>query len=403
MEAAATYNVSPYHLASRMRQEMGATAGANATGGNSYYPGIFNFFNVGSVDSPGGGAVNKGLAWASLTGTYGRPWNSAYKAIMGGSQFIGESYINRGQDTLYTQKFNVTYRDNLYGHQYMTNVQAPASEAASMCRAYRSNGLINSALVFKIPVYTNMPEEAVKKPADSGSPNHWLKGLEVSGCTLTPSFTGGTTQYSVIVENGVSSVAVTATTVNSKASVSGTGTVNLSIGTNTIPITVTAQNGGKRTYSITIVRKDGNGNGGAGNAPTISTDYRINNSQLSGISVGTDTQTLLSGITVSGGTVSVFKSDGTTPKTGAVGTGDIVSVTNGTTTINYTAVIYGDVSGDGSIGIGDLVNTKKYLLNQQQLQGAYFAAADVDRNGTITIKDLVTIKKHILGQQSIAQ
>lgn len=405
MEAAATYNVSPYHLASRMRQEMGTTAGVNATGQSPNYPGIFNFFNVGSVDSAGGGAVNKGLAWASLTGSYGRPWNSAYKAIMGGAQFVGASYINRGQDTLYTQKFNVTYRDNLFGHQYMTNVQAPASEARTIYNAYRSNGLINAALVFKIPVYNNMPAQAVTKPADSGSPNHWLSSLTVSGCTLTPSFSGGTTEYSIIVGNEISSVTVSATTVNSKASISGTGTVNLSVGTNTVPITVTAQNGDKRTYTITIVRKDSNGNmsGGTENTPTISTNYKVDNNQISGITVGTDVQTLLSGITTNGGTVSVYQADGVTAKTGTVGTGDIVRVTNGSATINFTVIIYGDVSGDGIINALDLLKVQKHLIGASPLSGAYLEAANVKKSGSVSALDLLKIQKQIIGSAPIQQ
>lgn len=399
MEAAAAYSVSPYHLASRMRQEMGATAGVNATGTSQNYPGIFNFFNVGSVDSAGGGAVNKGLAWASISGSYGRPWNSAYKAIMGGSEFIGSSYINRGQDTLYTQKFNVTNLASLYGHQYMTNVQAPSTESASISRAYAENGLINSALVFKIPVYQNMPEGTIGRPADSGNPNNWLRGLEVSGYALTPTFNGGVTEYSLIVGNETGSVNVTAAAVNGNASIQGTGTIPLAVGTNQIPITVTAQNGSVRTYTLTIIRKDSAG--GIPDVPGINTVYRIEGSSLSGIGTGTDAAALAAGIT--GGSVTVYHADGTTVNTGVVGTGNIVTVSNGTSTASYTVIIYGDVIGNGTIGVGDLVLTKKYLLSLGQLSDSQTAAADVDRDGNVTIRDLVTIKKHILGQQILSQ
>lgn len=395
MEAAAAYNVSPYHLASRMRQEMGTTAGENATGTSPNYPGIFNFFNVGSVDSADGGAVNKGLAWASISGSYGRPWNSAYKAIMGGSQFIGSSYINRGQDTLYTQKFNVT-STGTYGHQYMTNVQAPSTESSSICRAYKANGLINSALVFKIPVYLNMPEGTAGKPADSGSPNNWLRSLEVSGYALTPSFDGGVIEYSLIVGNETGSVNVTAAAVNGNARIQGTGTISLSVGTNRIPITVTAQNGSIRTYNLTIVRKDS-----GGGVPGVTTKFHIEGNRLSGIGAGMNADAVAAGIT--GGNVTVYHSDGTTINAGTVGTGNIVTVSDGTSTVSYTVIIYGDVLGNGSIGVGDLVVTKKSLLGLGQLSSAQTTAADVDRDGDVTIRDLVMIKKHILGQQSLLQ
>lgn len=401
MEAAAAQNVSPYHLASRMRQEMGTTAGVNATGTSPNYPGIFNFFNVGSVDSAGGGAVNKGLAWASLSGSYGRPWNSAYKAIVGGAQFVGSSYIKVGQDTLYTQKFNVTNRNALFQHQYMSNVQAAATEAASMCKAYKNNGLINSALVFKIPVYNNMTEQATVKPPDSGSPNNWLNALSVSGYSLTPTFSGGTTDYNLIVENSVGSLNISASTVSGSARISGTGTIGLQVGTNVIPIRVTAQNGSVRTYNLTVIRKDGNGS--VVDAPTLNTNYTVNGTTITGVGLGTGVSDFAAALGAAGSTVTVYKADGVTVNTGAVGTGNIVKVSNGATSVGYTVVIYGDVSGDGVIGVGDLVSTKKYLLSQGQLSEACCKAADVDRDGAITVRDLVTIKKHILGQQSIAQ
>lgn len=402
MEAAAAYNVSPYHLASRMKQEMGTTAGVNATGKSPNYPGIFNFFNVGSVDSAGGGAVNKGLAWAAISnGSYGRPWNSANKAILGGAQFIGASYINRGQDTLYTQKFNVTYTANLYGHQYMSNVQAPSTEARSMYNAYRANGLISSALVFKIPVYVNMPEHAVPKPADSGSPNNWLNSLSVSGCSLTPSFRGETTEYSVIVGNEVGSVSVSASTVNAKATIAGTGTVNLAVGTNQIPVTITAQNGSKRTYTITIVRKDGSG--GTQGSPTVNTSYQINGSTISGIPAGTDTATLISSLGITSGTATVYKSDGTTVHSGMVGTGNIVQISNGGSTLTYTVVIYGDVSGDGVINALDLLKVQKHIIGASPLSGVYLEAANVKKTGSVSALDLLKIQKHIIGAAPIQQ
>ena len=320
---------------------------------------------------------------------------------MGGAQFVGSSYIKVGQDTLYTQKFNVTNRNALFQHQYMSNVQAAATEAASMCKAYKNNGLINSALVFKIPVYNNMTEQAAVKPPDSGSPNNWLNALSVSGYSLTPTFSGGTTDYNLIVENSVGSLNISASTVSGSARISGTGTIGLQVGTNVIPIRVTAQNGSVRTYNLTVIRKDGNGS--VVDAPTLNTNYTVNGTTITGVGLGTGVSDFAAALGAAGSTVTVYKADGVTVNTGAVGTGNIVKVSNGATSVGYTVVIYGDVSGDGVIGVGDLVSTKKYLLSQGQLSEACCKAADVDRDGAITVRDLVTIKKHILGQQSITQ
>ena len=161
MDAAAASGVSPYHIASRIRLEMGTTAGTAAKGNSSKYPGIYNFYNIGATD--GGNALEKGLKWASESGTYGRPWNTVKKSIVGGAQFLGTAYINVGQDTLYTQKFNVTNKSCLFIHQYMTNVQAPSTECLTSYNAYKNNNLLNTSMVFKIPVYTDMPQAVFSK------------------------------------------------------------------------------------------------------------------------------------------------------------------------------------------------------------------------------------------------
>lgn len=47
----------------------------------------------------------------------------------------------------------------LYNHQYMQNIQAPRSESSSTRKMYANAGTLNSAFVFKIPVYENMPND----------------------------------------------------------------------------------------------------------------------------------------------------------------------------------------------------------------------------------------------------
>ena len=64
---------------------------------------------------------------------YMLPWNSPYKAIVGGAKWIGNGYINNNQDTLYYQKFNVVNKN--WNHQYMANISAPALAAVLLGRA----------------------------------------------------------------------------------------------------------------------------------------------------------------------------------------------------------------------------------------------------------------------------
>ena len=259
MAAAETSGVSPYHIASRIKLEMGNTANDCAKGTSTAYPGIYNYFNIGAYDSADGNAPLNGLKYASTTpdgnNYYNRPWDSVEKAITGGAIFLGRSYISVGQDTLYTQKFNVTNTGNLFSHQYMTNVQAPATECQSVYKAYAGNNMLDSAMVFEIPVYHNLPAAKSIKPTYYGHPNNWLKTLTVDGYTLTPTFGVNTVNnYSLIVRENVESIKVSATTVHSTAKVTGTGTISLKKGTNYVNIVVTAQNGDIRTYTITVVR-----------------------------------------------------------------------------------------------------------------------------------------------------
>ena len=71
---------------------------------------------------------------------------------------MGSNYINKGQNTLYFEKFNVVNTSSLYFHQYMGNATAALTEGQSLAKGYSDK---NQAFVFKIPVYNNMPSSAV--------------------------------------------------------------------------------------------------------------------------------------------------------------------------------------------------------------------------------------------------
>jgi beta-N-acetylglucosaminidase len=256
ISAAKKSGVSPYHIASRIKQEVGTTMTTGTNGKNATYPGIYNFYNIGAYASASGNAITSGLAWASKGTTYNRPWNTAAKSIIGGAMYIGESYINKGQNTLYTQKFNVTYTDALYWHQYMGNVQAPYTEALKVYDAYKASGALNKAIVFSIPVYKNMPTTRAALPSStSGNPNNYLKELTVGKYKLSPTFgVNSTTTYTTSVDATVDSVQISATPVNSNATVSGTGVKTLKSGKNTFTISCKSQSGQVRKYTIIITR-----------------------------------------------------------------------------------------------------------------------------------------------------
>ena len=147
---------------------------------------------------------------------------------------------------------------NPYKHQYMTNVEGAAGEGAKLARAY-TDEMKKQALVFKIPVFNNMPEAACAKPTVTGSPNNKLSGITIEGYSLTPTFNKDTEKYDLVVDSSVSSVNIRATAIDTKASVSGAGTINLGGGTTIVKIVVKAENGDIRTYQVSIAKGNGNG------------------------------------------------------------------------------------------------------------------------------------------------
>lgn len=333
MEAAAQSGVSPYHIASRIRLEMGSKIGTACSGTNSSYPGIYNFYNIGAFDTPNGNAAVKGLQWAAGSGSYGRPWNTAAKSIIGGAQYLGASYINVRQNTLYTQKFNVTNKSSLFSHQYMTNIQSPATECLTSYNAYKNNNLLNSSMMFEIPVYSSLPSQAVSKPADSGNPNNWLKTLSIAGYGLTPSYAvNNTTDYSLIVSASVDKINITATPVNKNARVSGAGTVSLSQGTNVISLVVTAQSGATRTYKLTVVR------GTATNNPTTPS---------------------------AGGKKGDLNGDG---KITALDIVKLQRLIVGLDALNSDVLAIADINGDGKVTALDIVKIQRHIVGLETIQ-----------------------------------
>ena len=171
-----TSKVSSYHLASRIKQEVGPFLSHSSISGTvAGFEGLYNFYNIGATSSSEPmGAIKNGLQYAkdgkgasqATKDKYLIPWNNKERAITGGAIFIGSSYINAGQDTIYLQKFHVSDNSggSLFWHQYMTNVLAPYSESKSIYNGYTNSDMLNNSMNFIIPVYNNMPEIPVQNP-----------------------------------------------------------------------------------------------------------------------------------------------------------------------------------------------------------------------------------------------
>lgn len=93
------------------------------------------------------------------------------------------------------------------------------------------------------------------------STNNFLSNLETNVGGIN--FNKNTLSYTLIVDNSVTSANISGTTEDSKASVSGLGNKTLRVYSNVFNITVTAENGATRRYTLNIIRRDASGNAGA--------------------------------------------------------------------------------------------------------------------------------------------
>lgn len=181
LTAGKTSKVSTFHLASRIKQEVGPFLSHSSISGTvKGFEGLYNFYNIGATSSSEPmGAIKNGLQYAkdgkgassATKEKYLIPWNTKEKAVTGGAIFIGSSYINLGQNSIYLQKFHVydNKNDELFWHQYMTNVLAPYSESKLIYNGYSNSNLLDTPMSFVIPVYNNMPELPCASPSISAS------------------------------------------------------------------------------------------------------------------------------------------------------------------------------------------------------------------------------------------
>ncbi len=400
MEIAKAVNVSPYHLASRVRQEQGVNGTSPLISGTyPGYEGYYNYFNHGAYGT-GDTVYTNGLSFAKKNG-----WDTRYKSLYGGSKRIADNYITVGQDTLYFQKFDVIAQGGLYNHQYMTNIEAAISESKSVAKAYTDK---TQAFVFKIPVYENMPAEPVQFTA-SGNRNNYLKSLNIEGFSLTPTFDGAKTSYSLIVDNAVTSIKVSASPVVDKASVEGTGNLSLKVGTNTFTIICKSESGDKKTYTLNVIR-EAKEDTTPDETPdttskyTYSSDKYVLGTYITGVEPQTTVANFIAGFKYENCTLKVLKSDGT-ENTGVVATGNKLGIyVNDVLQETKEIVIYGDVNGDGKITMSDLLSINRHVINTIPLKGIYLEAGDVNRKGDgATMSDLLAINRHVIGTIMIEQ
>jgi beta-N-acetylglucosaminidase len=394
IDAALAYDVSPYVLVSRVIQEIGPKGSTIISGKVSGYEGYYNFYNINAAGNTASETIANGLKYAKAQG-----WNTHYKAIVGGASFLGDDYIAAGQDSLYLQKWDII-GSNIVNHQYMQNIQAPYHEAVKTYKGYNNAGLIESAFVFTIPVYKNMPVET--KLPNKGNPNNYLSSLAVNGDYLFDK-ASTKTEFNLNLSLATTSIEISATKVSGKAVVSGTGTVSLSGEKQTIPIVVTAQNGDIRTYNINVTRTESV-------AIAVGEILRLLNikndgTYMYGFDVGMDISKIKSNIISKEAKAEVTSVDknGKSKTSGVIASGDQIKIKTDSEEKTYTLIIYGDVNSDGKISSADYITIKNHIMDVTKLGSLEQTFADANKDGKVSSADYITIKNHIMDVKKIIQ
>ncbi len=159
--------ISPFLLATRVAQEQGRGDSPLISGNYPGYEGYYNYFNIGASGQTSQEIYKNGMEEAKREN-----WNNRYASLLGGAKKIYDRYMERQQTTLYFQKFDVAM-GAVSWHQYMQNVRAPLSEGMRVREGYQSYGIMDSAFVFRIPVFGDMPASAceIKRPEVIGDVN----------------------------------------------------------------------------------------------------------------------------------------------------------------------------------------------------------------------------------------
>ena len=432
-----TIGISAVHVASRIKQEMGNGdySGDSRVGGTFTYDGIgrsgyYNFFNIKSWTGRGSSIYS---AYA-----YENGWNTPGKGIYGGAAFMYDGYISVNQDTIYYEKFDVSTNNGHYTHQYMQNLAAPVQEGGIKYNGYKNENAsyLGTGITFVIPVYNDMTAYAITAPR-VGNPNNYLNGISINGNNI-PNFSYNTYNYNVYLERGTKSVTMNANKIANTTSITGAGTIAINNDEQTNTITAIAQNGKSRSYNIHFIREpepvpvkeekkdeqleqkknedNNNSNKQEQEQPTVQkisvndvmnhSGFKYNGDYMFGINVGTNVSTIIGNVSSYNprAIVTITSASGTSKTNDSFRTGDKVTVkgTDGTSKI-YTAIIYGDISGDGMIDKNDLLHMQSQVFGYASFDTVKKAAADINKDGKIDKNDLLQMQSHVFGYSTIKQ
>ena len=390
LQAAQTYNVNPYYIVARIFQEQGRDGStlSKGQGYNGQYVGVYNIFNIGANGNGKETVILNGLRKAQENG-----WTTLESSIIGGTQVIAKSYISRGQNTLYLQKFDVDNSDgNLYWHQYMQNILAAQKEGTTLRKTFADMGSLEGEYTFIIPVFKNMPSRAASRPSTTNTNNPTstdLVRINVTNSLYLRSQPGkkSSSVTSVYKDEIVTRLEKATTKIDgtywdyvmkangtkgyaARETYESESTYKLYL----VPVNNEEAEDSKDSASTTIIKND-----------KVKIDMETNNTTTIPEATVNDLKSLMTtDITVKNAKGEVLSADN------KLGTGCVIND-------SYTVVVLGDINGDAEIDTADLLAIQKQLLKISNINGnEKTKAADLNNDSKIDTADLLAVQKKLL-------
>ena len=407
MSAAQEAQINPLHIVATIFQELGREGTPRVISGTvPGYEGLYNFYNYGATD--GSGAVERGLAMARECG-----WTSPrYALIDGAKKVLANKYISVGQTTKYFYKFDVVGNEILtesagkktyalkyfYGHQYMTNLRDPASQAGALYDIYADSQILDENLTFTIPVYNNMPDSvAVPTTVSANSDKlYYINSLKKYGIAFRTT-AGGTSMGHLYKDTVVELIQNQGTW--SKVRLNRATTydfANKKWNTESVEGYVSTEyllsvNADIPDYRDRVDMGNGNNPG-----PIIGdANFKVDGNYII-MTPSTTAKTIKS----KNPSAVIKRKDGTDISNTEENLATGMSVTIGDKT--YVVSKLGDVNEDGQIDIIDLALIKRHLIGTATLQNQDYRAAKLQNNAKeIDIIDMALLKRYLIGTQAI--
>ena len=282
------------------------------------------------------------------------------------------------------------------------DVENPAEAEINVAGTTGSN-LINVHVVAENGTSAkNYQISYTKTPSD----NTYLSNM-VDSMHKIESFNKTVQDYTIDVDQTVNNLTLTLTTEEEHATIGINGTTKvhqwayevtgLKGGVNKVTIFITAENGGTRTYTLTI-----NKAGASELITSVRFGHQIEDGMIKSARLNETLLDLKNELDNDNTKLQIWNATETTEITNLstpVATGQIVKLvdlTTGNELDRKVVVVVGDTSGDGEIDLFDAVKILNHYLEKELLVGPYLVAADTSKDGEVDLFDAVKILNHYL-------